>query len=169
MRARHVSQGGEVKQLKYGLPLPQRWMAVHVGVWRCGLPIRWRGHTLPELLHHLTPVRGRAPRCGPLEMAQAVRIVRRICRLPLIRGPLFPQACLRHALALSYIWSRLGSPVAIHFSVYLDGEALPGTVGDAPRPTGGRAYAARGPAGDLVVFLRSSPLRPRSGRVGRRS
>jgi hypothetical protein len=59
-------------------------------------------------------------------MDQAVRIVQRICRLRLFRGPLFPQACLRQALALYHILSRLGYPVAIHVAVYKAGEALRG-------------------------------------------
>lgn len=55
-----------------------------------------------------------------------MRIVRRICRLQLFGGPLFPQACLRQALVLYYILSRLGYPVAIHFGVYKVGETLRG-------------------------------------------
>jgi Transglutaminase-like superfamily len=59
-------------------------------------------------------------------MDQAVRVVRRVCRLRCFRGPWFPQACLRQALALLYTLSRLGYPVAIHFGVYTAGEALRG-------------------------------------------
>jgi transglutaminase superfamily protein len=66
------------------------------------------------------------PRRGPLEMDQVVRLVRRICRLRCFRGPLFPQACLRHALALYHLMGQLGYPVEIHFGVYKAGEALRG-------------------------------------------
>ena len=55
-----------------------------------------------------------------------VRLVVRLCRWRLFRGPLFPQTCLRQALALYYILSRLGYPVAIHIGVYKTGEALHG-------------------------------------------
>ena len=126
MSARHTSQAKEVKQPRVGLRLSQLWLALQVGVWLCGLPLRWRGHSLPGLLQHLTPVRGRGPRRSPLEMDRAVRIVRRICRLRLFHGPLFPQACLRQALTLYHLLTRLGYPVVIHFGVYKAGEALRG-------------------------------------------
>ena len=126
MSARHTSRSRDVKWPERGLRLAQLWWAVRVGVWLCGLPIRWRMHSLPNLLQHLTPVRGRAPRRGPLELEQAVRIVRRICRLRCFRGRLFPQACLRQALALYHLLSRLSYPVEIHFGVYKIGETLRG-------------------------------------------
>jgi Transglutaminase-like superfamily len=50
-------------------------------------------------------------------MDQAVRIVRRMCRLRCVRGPWFPRACLRQALALYATLTRLGYPVAIHVGV----------------------------------------------------
>ena len=126
MRARDVSGGGAMKQPQHGLRVSQLWVAVRVGVWLCTLPIRWRRQSLPILLQHLTPVRRPVPRRGSLEMEQAVRIVRRICRLRCFRGPLFPQPCLRQALALYHLLSQLGYPVAIHFGVYKVGEALRG-------------------------------------------
>jgi hypothetical protein len=126
MSGSHGSLGGEVKQLQCGLRLSQLWWAVRVGVWLCALPIRWRVHSLSQLLQRLTPAPGHAPRCGRLELHQTVRIVRRICRLRLFHGPLFPQACLRQALTLYHILTRLGYPVVIHFGAYKAGEALRG-------------------------------------------
>jgi Transglutaminase-like superfamily len=121
-----TSGGGAVMHAPLGLRLARLWVAIRVGVWRCGLPIRWRVHSLPRLLHHLTPAPGQAPRRVPLALDQAVRLVRRICRLRCFRGPLFPQACLRQALALYHLLSRLGYPVEIHVGVYQAGEALRG-------------------------------------------
>jgi transglutaminase superfamily protein len=126
MRAREASGDGELKQSPHGLRLSQLWVAVRVGLWLCTLPIRMRMRSLPSLLHQLTPVRRHVSRRGPLELEQAVRIVRRICRLRCFRGPRFPQACLRQALALYHLLSQLGYPVAIHFGVSKDGEALRG-------------------------------------------
>jgi hypothetical protein len=97
--------------------------------WGCGYVgcrFAYRLHSLPQLLQRLTPAPGRAPRPSRLELEQAVPIVRRICRLRPFHGRLFPQACLRQALALSDILSRLGYPVAIHVGVYKAGEALRG-------------------------------------------
>jgi hypothetical protein len=121
-----ASRRGAVTQAPLGLRLAQLWWAVRVGVWLCGLPIHWRIQSLPNLLHRLTLVRRHASRRGLLDIDQAVRLVRRVCRLRCFRGPLFPQACLRQALALSYTLSRLGYPVAIHFGVYKAGEVLRG-------------------------------------------
>ena len=126
MSVRHVSRSGDVSQEEYGLRLFQLWWAVRVGVWLCALPIRWRMHSLPQLLQHLTSAPGHVSRRGPLEMDRAVRVVRRVCRLRLFRGPLFPQACLRQALALYYFLSRLGYQVTIHVGVYKAGEVLRG-------------------------------------------
>jgi transglutaminase superfamily protein len=126
MSARHASWGEGVKWPEHGLRLSQLWWAVWVGVWLCGLPIRMRVHSLPGLLQRLTPAPRRAPRQDPLNMEQAVRLVRRMCRLRCVRGPLFPQACLRQALTLYHLLSRLSYPVAIHFGVYKVGEALCG-------------------------------------------
>ena len=124
MSARHGSWGRTVPRQPLRRRLSQLWWAVWVGVRLCGLPLRWRMHNLPDLLQHLTPAQGRAPRRGPLEMEQAVRIVQRICRLWLFRGPLCPQACLRQALVLYDLLSRLGYPVVIHVGVYKAGKAL---------------------------------------------
>ena len=115
-----------MNQPQIGLRLSQLWWAVRVGVWLCGLPLRWRVHSLPGLLQRLTPVRGRAPCPRPLDLDHAVRIVRRMCRLRLFRGPLFPQACLRQALALYHLLSQLGYPVENNVGVYKVEEALRG-------------------------------------------
>jgi Transglutaminase-like superfamily len=106
--------------------LAQLWLAVRLGVWLAALPIRLRRHTLPELLARLTPRYARTQRPGARERDMVVRVVVHLCRWRLFRGPLFPQTCLRQALALYHILSRLGYPVAIHIGVYKTGEALRG-------------------------------------------
>ena len=81
MSAQHASRGGEMKQQQLGLRLSQLWVALCVGIWLCRLPIRWRVHSLPRLLQHLTPVQEATAMSSPMEMDQGVRIVRRICQL----------------------------------------------------------------------------------------
>jgi hypothetical protein len=96
-----------VKQQQLDLRLSQLWLAVRVGMWLCGLPIRWRVHSLPRLLQRPTPARERPPRRSPVELDRAVWLVRRICRLRFFRGSLFPQASLGQAMALYHILTRL--------------------------------------------------------------
>jgi hypothetical protein len=107
MRGRHGARGAAVPPGPLVLRWSRLWLAVRVGVWLCLLPLRWRVHTLPALLHVLASTRRRALRRNPLAMDQAVRIVRRMCRLRCVRGPWFPRACLRQALALDDTLRRL--------------------------------------------------------------
>jgi hypothetical protein len=100
------------------------WLRVRVGFWLCGLPLRLRVYTLPSLLHRLTLAR--QTRGCRLEMADAVVTVIRLCQARLFCLPLFPRLCLRQALALYYVLTRMGYPVAIHFGVRKEGEALHG-------------------------------------------
>jgi hypothetical protein len=66
--------GGDVKQPEYIMRLSQLGLAVRVGVWLCGLPLRMRVYSLRQLLQHLTPVQGRGHvtggRTGHLLLAQ---------------------------------------------------------------------------------------------------
>jgi Transglutaminase-like superfamily len=126
MRGCHGARGAAVPPEPLVLRWSQLWLAVRVGVWLCLLPLRWRVHSLPELLQGLASTRRGALRRDPLAMEQAVRIVRRVCRLRCFRGPWFPRACLRQALALYDTLTRLGYPASIHFGVYKAGEALHG-------------------------------------------
>jgi hypothetical protein len=87
MSARHASGGGEMKQPQLGPRLSHLWLALCVGIWLCGLPIRWRVHSLPRLLQRLTPVQEGPPRRSPMELDRTVWLVRRSCRLRLFRGP----------------------------------------------------------------------------------
>jgi Transglutaminase-like superfamily len=149
MSARHPARSGEVQPSEDLLRLFQLWWAMRVGVWLCGLRLRWRGHSLPGLLRRLTPVRRHVSRRSTLELDQAVQTMRQIGRLRLFRGPLFPQGCLQQALALYYLLSRLGYPVTIHVGVYQAGEALCG-----PRwvTVDGRPVAERTPPEGLAVL-----------------
>jgi hypothetical protein len=59
-------------------------------------------------------------------LTRAVQIVARICRMRLFQQPVFPRPCLRRALALYSVLSRMGYPVEIHFGVRRDGRDLHG-------------------------------------------
>jgi hypothetical protein len=100
--------------------LSQCWCAVCLGVWLCRLPVLLRVYTLPALLQRLTPAGRQQARSRALEMDQAVRVVMWVCHLRPFRGPLFPRVCLRQALALYYVLTRLGYPAEIYFGVYKD-------------------------------------------------
>jgi hypothetical protein len=102
----------------------QGWLKVWVCLWLCGLPLRIRLYTLPTLLHRLTRVH--RARGSLFERDEAVAIVVRLCQAWLFRLPLFPLACLRQALTLTYVLTRMGYPVAIHFGVRKAGETLHG-------------------------------------------
>jgi hypothetical protein len=106
--------------------LAQLWLAVRLGAWLAVLPMRLHRYTLPQLLQRLTPRHARTQHPSRQERDIVVRLVVRLCRCRLFRGPLFPQTCLRQALALYHILSRLGYPVAIHIGVSKTGEALHG-------------------------------------------
>jgi hypothetical protein len=106
--------------------LSQVWWAVRLGLWLCGLPLLLRLYSLPTLLHRLTPAGGHWTRPAPVEMERIVRLVVRLCHLRLFRLPLFPRTCLRQALTLYVVLTRLGYPVQIHFGVQKTGETLHG-------------------------------------------
>jgi hypothetical protein len=55
----HVFWDGAVKRLAYSLRRSLLWLTVGVGMWLCGLPLCWRGHSFPRLLQGLTPAPGR--------------------------------------------------------------------------------------------------------------
>jgi hypothetical protein len=108
------------------LRLWQLWWAVRVGIWFCGLPVRLRLYSLPGLLQRLTPARGRQQLCSSRELESLVAIVGQLGERRPFRGAVFPRACLRQALALYYVCTRLGHPVTIHFGVAKVGETLEG-------------------------------------------
>jgi Transglutaminase-like superfamily len=115
-----------VRQPERTRRLSQLWWAVRVGLWLCGLPILLRRHPLPAFLRRLTPVRGRRECSRPLALPHATRVVVRVCQLRCFRLPIFPQACLRRALALYYVLTRCGYAVEIHFGIRRAGEVLHG-------------------------------------------
>lgn len=102
------------------------WWALRVAGWLCTLPIRLRRYPLPALVQFLTPGPGRRPRGSSLEMEHLVRLVVWLCQRRCCRTQFFPRACLRQALALSYVLPRLGYPVTIHFGVTKAGTVLHG-------------------------------------------
>jgi hypothetical protein len=90
------------------LVLSQCWWAGRLAVWLCGLPARLRRL------------------CRPLPRDHAVRLVIWVCHRRVFRRPLFLRACLRQALALYYVLTRLGYPVEIHFGIQKKGKTLHG-------------------------------------------
>jgi transglutaminase superfamily protein len=121
-----IKRGGRCRILPLACQrwLTQGWLRVRVGLWLCGLPLRLRVYPLPTLLHRLTRV---CRTQGPLiERDDAVATVVRLCQARLFRLPFFPRSCLRQALALSYVLTRMGYPVTIHFGVRKAGGALHG-------------------------------------------
>jgi Transglutaminase-like superfamily len=53
-------------------------------------------------------------------MNRAVQIAVRLCQMRLFYLPIFPQLCLRQALALYRVMNQMGYPVEIHFGVIKD-------------------------------------------------
>ena len=97
-----------------------------MGLWLCGLPLRLRC-VLPCPSSSTRLTLARRTRGHRLEMdATVIETVVRLCQARLFRLPLFPRPCLRQALALYYVLTRLGYPVAIHFGVRKEGEELHG-------------------------------------------
>jgi hypothetical protein len=106
--------------------LSQLGLAVWIGMWLLILPLRLRHASLPGLLARCTAVARERPSRSPHEIDRAVRLVVKICHLRCFRGSVFPRACLRQALALYYVLTRLGVPVTIHFGVHKAGATLHG-------------------------------------------
>ena len=106
--------------------LSELWFALRLGVWLCLLPIFLRVRSLPMLLQHLAPVREQQKRRSSLETDRAVCIVMRLCQMRLFYFPIFPQLCLRQALALYRVLSQMGYPVEIHFGVIKNKNDLQG-------------------------------------------
>ncbi|HEY7496232.1 MAG TPA: lasso peptide biosynthesis B2 protein [Candidatus Tectomicrobia bacterium] len=102
------------------------WLAIRLGVWLLGLPVRLRRYPLPVLLERLAAVGEQQAGGSPQDLERVVRLVVRVCRLRCFRLRLFPRACLRQALALYYILTRMGYAVTIHFGVHKVGEELRG-------------------------------------------
>ena len=127
MRIRHAVQRGgsrRMSPLAWERWLTYGWLKVRVGLWLCGLPLRLRMSSLPMLLHRLT--QARRTRSRLLERDRAIAMVVRLCQARLFRLSVFPRPCLRQALALYYMLTRMGYPAAIHFGVRKAGEELHG-------------------------------------------
>jgi len=127
MRIRHIAQRGgsrRMSPLTWERWLTYGWLSVRVGFWLFGLPLRLRVYSLPTLLHSFTLAR--RTRGHRLEMDHTIETVVRLCQARLFRLPLFPRSCLRQALALYYVLTQLGYPVAIHFGVRKEREELHG-------------------------------------------
>ena len=106
--------------------LIQLWWALRAVCWLCRVPILLRRRPLPVLLARLTPAPRRRLGRHSLALDDAVRLVGWLCRQRCFRGPLFPLACLRHALTLAYVLPRLGYAVELHFGIRKERDALYG-------------------------------------------
>jgi hypothetical protein len=106
--------------------LTQLWWAVRATCWLCRVPILLRRRPLSIPLAHLTPAQRRRQGRHPLALDDAVRLVMRLCRLRLFRGPVFPRTCLRQALTLYYVLTQLGYAVEIHFGIRKERDVLYG-------------------------------------------
>jgi hypothetical protein len=104
----------------------QLGLAVWIAAWLLTLPLRLRHTSLPGLLERRTAMTKGQLRSSPQEIEPIVRVVVWVSQWRLFRLPLFPRACLRQALALYTVLSRLGYPVTIHFGVHKAGDALQG-------------------------------------------
>jgi hypothetical protein len=100
--------------------LSELWFALRLGVWLCLLPIFLRFRSLPTLLRCFTLVRRGSKTSSHLDMDRAVQIAVRLCQIRLFYLPIFPQLCLRQALALYRTLNRMGYSAEIHFGVLKD-------------------------------------------------
>jgi hypothetical protein len=145
------------------MALDQGWSVLRLSVWLCGLPLRLRRSPLPALLHRLTPAIGRPTNGNATELDCTVRLVVWLCHRRPFRGPLFPRACLRQALALYYTLTRKGYPVAIHFGVHKDGEAL---HGHSWVTVAGQVIGERAPSDTFRSIYSYSCMRSQGGPYG---
>ena len=112
---------------RYIACLSDSWLAIQVGVLLCRLPVLLRLYALPTLLDRLTaPDATVMTAPDDVKRDRAVRVVLRVCQLRPFCSRLFPRTCLRQALALYYMLTRLGYPVMIHFGVRKGKEELQG-------------------------------------------
>lgn len=107
-------------------PWWEYWFAAHVCFRLCWFPILLRFRTLPDLLEQLTPKVGQKSRRTRPCLDRSVQLIVRVCHLRPFRGPLFPWACLRQALALYDMLTYLGYAVTIHFGILKTGNQLRG-------------------------------------------
>src|SRR5262245_23122537 len=120
--AKHLS----VKLQELTVLLSEFWFALCVGVWLCLLPIFLRFRSLPMLLRCFTLVGKRSKTISRPDMDRAVQIVVQLCQMQLFYLPIFPQLCLRQALALYRVLSQMGYPVEIFFGVIKDEKGFHG-------------------------------------------
>jgi hypothetical protein len=95
----------------------QLWLVLRLAGWLCVLPMRLRLYPLPQLLRGLRPGPRRQGRDRPTEMANLVRLVIWLCQCRPFRTRLFPRTCLRQALGLYYVLTRLGYSATFNIGV----------------------------------------------------
>lgn len=99
----------------------QLWLAARVSTWLCLLPLRLRRQSLPRLLALIDASHRHNVRAS-LDHRRTLRIVQRVCRLPIFTLPLFPRTCLREALALYHVFTAMGCAVRFHIGVRKEGQ-----------------------------------------------
>jgi len=107
--------------------IPQKlWLAGQTSGLLFILPLLLRILPLPTLLGVFARPDQQFSRRDATGIEESVRIVLRICQLPVFRLTIFPQNCLRQSLALYYILNSRGYSVEIHFGVLKEGKDLQG-------------------------------------------
>jgi Transglutaminase-like superfamily len=121
-----IAKHRRAKSQKLKVLLSEFAFALRLGIWLCLLPIFLRLRPFPALLQRFTLFRRRSKSRSPLEMDRAVEIVMRLCQMRLFYLPIFPRPCLRQALALYHVLTRIGYSVEIHFGIHKQGKDLQG-------------------------------------------
>lgn len=98
-------------------------LAIRVGLWLFGLPLRWRAQSLTALLERITPP-PRRRRLLASNLDETLQVVVRVSRFAVFEFPGFPRVCVREALALYRELRRMGHPARFCVGVRKDGGAL---------------------------------------------
>jgi hypothetical protein len=91
-------------------------IAVLVSLGLCSLTLQLRARGLPDVMAEIDR-RGARWKDETLPDARIVAIAKRVCRCRVFQLPVFPRECLREAVTLYYVLSRLGRPVRLHVGV----------------------------------------------------
>jgi len=106
--------------------LARYWLAAHVALLMCALPLWIRLSSLPALLRNMAACAKPREDRNTLELDEAVAIVARVCQWRVFHSRPFPGSCLRQSLALFRVLAQMGYPVTIHFGVQTNGPAFLG-------------------------------------------
>lgn len=105
--------------------LSKALLALDLVLWLIWLPVMLRIHAIPMLFKRLARSKNHIGN-RPIELRDAVDIVKRISNLRPFRSRIFPRRCLRQSLALYRTLCQMGYAVEIHFGVMKDGRNFQG-------------------------------------------